>query len=287
MTGATGQLGGQILDSLIRDGGEKVVWGVSRSRIESDGGVHSRIVDLANPDGLVDVLREAQPTHVLHVGAMTSIAECHANPDLATAVNTVATRCLASAAADCGARFVFSSTDMVFAGDGAPYCEPDPPRPSSQYGRTKAAAERTLFQIPGTLVVRLPLMYGFPVRPRDTTFVRQVAALRAYEKLNLFIDEFRTPIALADAARALIALARGTDTGVLHVAGPERLSRLQLVERFAVALGISAVQANPVSRLSAAGAEPRPADLSLDGRRFVELYPACAPRSVITALLAR
>src|SRR5262249_22294263 len=160
-----------------------------------------------------------------------------ANPDVAKRVNTHATTALGRTGAQVGARLVFSSTDMVFAGDDAPYREADEPRPRSHYGRTKLAAEQALRGLPGCLVVRIPLMFGLPCTSRKTTFADQLAALREGRPLRLFTDEFRTPIHVEDAARALLALARSALTGVIHVAGPERLSRFELVARSAAGLG--------------------------------------------------
>jgi dTDP-4-dehydrorhamnose reductase len=147
----------------------------------------------------------------------------------------------------------------------------------SHYGKTKAEAERLVLEFPRTLVVRLPLMYGFPKIPRQTTFEQQVAALAARTPLRLFSDEYRTPVALRDAARALLALAGSEMTGIIHVAGPERLSRFEMGQRFAAALGIEDPNLVSVSRLSIDAAEARPADLSLDGSRFNECFPRLAP----------
>jgi dTDP-4-dehydrorhamnose reductase len=211
---------------------------------------------------------------------MTSVAEAHARPDDAHRINVEATRTLAQAARSVGARFVFSSTDMVFDGEAAPYRETDTPRPVSHYGRTKAEAEWVAADFDDTLVVRLPLMYGFARGPRDTTFAQQVAALGEGRPLRLFTDEFRTPIWLADAAVALIALGRSDQTGIIHVAGPKRLSRYEMVEQCARLLDIRDPQLVPTSRLSIDAHEPRPADLSLDGTRFVSLFPNLAPGPV-------
>ena len=118
------------------------------------------------------------------------------------------------------------------------------------------------------------MLYGLPCTPRATTFANQIAALRRGEPLKLFTDEFRTPVWLADAALALIVLARSELSGVIHVAGPERLSRYEMVRKFAELLRIDSPKLEAVSRLSIQSAEPRPADLSLDGTRFARIFPA-------------
>ncbi len=275
ITGASGQLGSHVVRQLATEGRGVAILALARQPNVGTEGVAVRQAELADLDALYAAVTEFKPTHVAHLGAMTAVGDCHRQPAVAERVNIEATRVLAVAAA--GARFVFSSTDMVFDGEAAPYGEADLPRPLSHYGRTKAAAEQALADIPNTLVVRIPLLYGFPRSRRQTTFVQQIAALRAGQPLRLFSDEHRTPVWLADAARAVIGLARSGLSGVIHVSGPQRLSRYELLARCADLLGLPARHLVAVSRLDIAAAEPRPADLSLDGRRFAEAFPQLVP----------
>lgn len=293
ITGASGQLGGHVLRALraVRPSGSLLALAGRGGLAISD--IPLSRIDLRNGAALRELVAAYRPTHVLHLGAMTSVAECRQRPDDARKVNVDATRALAEAAAASRARFVFASTDMVFAGDGAPYAESAEPDAVSVYGRSKIEAEQALKREGGAaaqgeagaaagraggLIVRLPLLYGLPATERATTFAQQIAALRAGEPLRLFDDEYRTPLALVDAARALVGLARSGATGVLHVAGPERLSRLELIERVAAALGIAGARLDGVSRVSSDAPEPRPEDLSLDASRFLREFADLAPR---------
>jgi dTDP-4-dehydrorhamnose reductase len=234
-------------------------------------------IDLADHDAVRAAVARFRPTHIVHAGALTAVGDCCADPSRAAQVNTVATGVLADAAAAIGARLVFASTDMVFAGDAAPYCESDPPRPLSVYGRSKAAAEQLVAEHPNALVVRIPLMIGLPCTRRPATFASQLAALRAGEPLRLFTDEFRTPVCSADAARALLGLARSGRTGLLHLPGPERLSRFEIIARCAALLGIAHPNLVPIARHEIAAPEPRPADLSLAGEPLGREFPDLVP----------
>jgi dTDP-4-dehydrorhamnose reductase len=52
----------------------------------------------------------------------------------------------------------------------------------------------------------------------------------------LYTNEFRTPLHAADAARGLVeCLLDGAGAGLVHLAGPERLSRYELGRRFLAA----------------------------------------------------
>lgn len=294
ITGASGQLGGHLLRLLTEPSdtpreilalaGQGPVFEPPAPAVGPAAELTILRLDLRDLDALRETVAVFAPTHVVHVGAMTAVGDCLQRPADAARINTDATRELALAAARRGARFVFSSTDMVFAGDAAPYRETDAPRPLSHYGRAKSAAERALRGVDNALVVRIPLLWGRPCTDRSNTFMTQLAALRAGRPLKLFTDEFRTPIHVADAAAALIALAESPLTGTIHVAGSERLSRYEMIRRVAAALGIAEPKLEAISRLSIESPEPRPADLSLDATRFRALFPALPIRPVGAAI---
>ena len=84
---------------------------------------------------------------------------------------------------------------------------------------------------------------------------------------------------MADAARALVELVDEDVAGVLHVAGPERLSRVELAERVLAAHGIDADRIDRSTRAEA-GMPERPRDCSLDARRAVEILPWLAAARV-------
>src|SRR5262249_40468773 len=87
-----------------------------------------------------------------------------------------------------------------------------------------------------------------------------------------FLDEWRTPLALLTAARALLGIAMSGPTGLLHVGGPERMSRWEIGERLAAFLRTGTTGLVSGHRPNGPG-EPRPRDASLDSRRWRELFP--------------
>ena len=134
------------------------------------------VVDLPEAIFLQRCVVGFQPTHIIQLGGMASVSEARRDPDTATRVNVDATKVLAQVAVELGSRLVFASTDMVFAGNSAPYREDAVARPLSHYGRTKVESEAAILGNDRVTVVRLPLMYGFPRVLRTTTFTEQVTA---------------------------------------------------------------------------------------------------------------
>jgi dTDP-4-dehydrorhamnose reductase len=271
VTGASGLLGGYLL-AVLRDGGQEVLaW--SGSRIGRFQNIPLQPVDLTDADGTSEAFREARPDVVLHAAALSSVAECQRDPARAEQVNASGSALLAELAGQTGARLLLVSTDLVFDGNKGWYTEQDMPAPLSTYGRTKRAAELAVLAISRSVVARVSLLYGPALGSRPSFFDEQLAALRQRRPIRLFADEWRTPLALTTAARALAALAISDFSGLIHLGGPERLSRLEMGQRLASSLGLDPSVIVPAARDSVPSAEPRPRDTSLDSHRWRRLFP--------------
>ena len=194
VTGGAGYLGSEVC-RLAVDAGHDVV--ATELRTPAPFG-RALSVDLREPFELEDV------DVVVHT------AYVQADPDMIVR----STRNVAAAAERAGARLIHLSTDFVFDGEHAPYTEGDEPRPVSPYGQAKFEAERLVHG----LVVRTSLLHGKP-GPQE--------ALAARDDVVFHTDEIRCPTHVSDLAAALLELAALDLTGVLHVAAPEAVSRLE------------------------------------------------------------
>jgi dTDP-4-dehydrorhamnose reductase len=123
---------------------------------------------------------------------------------------------------------VFFSTDLVFDGSKGNYIEIDAVNPLSIYAETKVAAEKFVLKNPRHAVLRTSLNSGASPGGR-TAYNEQLRDAWQREKTaKLFVDEFRCPIAAAATARATWEVAASDASGLFHLAGAERLSRLQI-----------------------------------------------------------
>jgi dTDP-4-dehydrorhamnose reductase len=246
VTGASGFLGGFVQRAVHAAGHELL----TTSRRSGDAAV-----DLAAP-GIAAALAQAlRPDVVLHLAARSRIDECEGDIPRARAVNADAVDALAERF---GARLLTVSTDLVFDGRHAPYGALDPVAPLSVYGLSKAEGEERA-RAHGARVVRLPLLFGADDQGRGASASLR-AALLAGRRASLFTNEYRTPLHAADAAAALVELVVDpAGPGLLHVAGPERVSRWELGRRFCARHGL------PLYRLDATEClDPlRPRDVSL------------------------
>jgi dTDP-4-dehydrorhamnose reductase len=259
------------MESLLAAGHE--VWGWSGRAAERRGAVALEPVDLTDAGATASALAAADPEVILHAAAMSRVEEVRRDPARAHAVNVEATGRLAQWCAERSRRLVYTSSDLVFSGSRAWNREDDPAAPILAYGRTKRAAEPLVLAAPRDLVVRLSLLYGPTRSGRPAYYDNAVAALRRGEPQTFFEDEFRTPLDLTTAALALVRLAATEARGVVHVAGPERVSRFELMRRVAVALGLDPALVRANRQNDVPTPESRPADVSLDCERLIALLP--------------
>lgn len=296
VTGATGLLGGFLCAALRARGAPFAACsGPSRGR---PTGADLHAVDITEPASVAEVFGDVRPDAVIHA-AVFNAADCARDPARAALVNVTGSANIAKACAEIGARLVHVSTDQVFDGEAAPYDEHAARSPTSVYGRTKADAEdAVLSSSQDAVVARMPLLFGPTQNARLGFFDHQLASLREKKTMRLFDDEWRTPLSLGVAAEWLVTLATTPapslrDARVLHLGGPERMSRYEMGARLARVLGISEAEIDALleraSRTTVPG-EPRPRDLSLDTTLFHRLHPGrSSPRfeDEVTRMLER
>ena len=271
--GGSGFVGDRAVAAALQTGAPVV--SASRDPGPGGDGAEGRVLDALHPEATQALLEELAPARILLCTALSRLDQCDAYPGLARELNVEFPRRVARGAEALGARLVFVSTDLVFGADAPPpggFDEEHPVGPVSRYGETKAAGERAVLEAsPGALVVRLPLMYGDSGGRGLGATDALLAAVARGERPRLLEDEFRTPLDVDVAARALVELLDSGVAGFLHVAGKERLARHELGLALLAAAGFDPARARAAvlagTRRQAGLETTRPADVSLDASR--------------------
>jgi dTDP-4-dehydrorhamnose reductase len=227
ITGATGQLGRQLVSAFSRVG-EVTALG------------HAEL-DLADPDA-GRVLAAARPEVVVNSAAWTDVDGCTRDPDRAMLLNGRAPGHLAAAT---DALFVQISTNEVFAGSAAePYAETNAPDPINPYGASKHAGEQAVAAVASRyLIVRTAWLFG----PGGRNFVTKIidaatAAAARGEAVRAVADEWGNPTWTPALAQAIVAAVDAAHTGpaypqILHLAGRPPVTRHGWAERVLAARG--------------------------------------------------
>ena len=212
-------------------------------------------LDLSTPSAAREAVERERPNAVFYCAYDKS------NPTVTVDAAIAAAR----AAASVSSRFVFFSTDLVFDGLLGAYTEQALVAPLSPYGRMKAEAEALVAaEHAEALIVRTSLLVGesgVTLRP-----THECEALERGQPVTLYRDEWRSPTAVDDVARAAWELCELGAAGVVHVAGPERLSRVVLGS-----ILCALYRFDPGLIQEADRPASRPRDTSLDSRRAASL----------------
>jgi len=174
-------------------------------------------------------LQTLKPQIIIHTAAMASIDECETQPELAQLVNYLATCRLVDFAVRRKIRFIFISSDAVFDGKKGNYSENEEPHAVNFYAQTKIAAEKYVLEnLPNAVVVRPALFYGLCLNGRPSFTEIMLQHLYAGKQIYTFTDQYRTPILVNNLVSALWELTENTFCGLLHLGGPQKVSRLEL-----------------------------------------------------------
>ena len=289
VTGASGFLGPAVCRRLNLLG---PVHGLSRTSPALHlprglGVTTASLADLRDPRATAEILDRVRPWAVVHLAAMSKPEACQRDRELSRRMNLEATALLADLCAERGLYMAFASTDFVFSGQDAPYDEDRRPDPSTVYGEHKHLAELAVLErLPRAAVLRLPTLVGRAPRRRPGFLQALLESPGLNGPLPLFADEYRTFLDSRDAAEGIALALENRARGLFHLAGPERLSRLDLGRMAEDVLGRT-LNLGESRQADVNTGTPRPPDLSLTGDRarlVLDFSPTPLRRALADAL---
>ena len=208
VTGAAGQVGGELLQSLAPLGEV-----LAPTRAE---------MDLADPASIQTYLRKTKPHWIVNPAAYTAVDKAESEPELAHAINGEAPGIIGREAAALNAKVIHFSTDYVFNGQGTtPWVETDPTGPLGVYGATKLAGEQALLASGAEAVIlRTSWVYG----ATGKNFLRTILNLsKVRDELRIVGDQHGAPTWSRDlaqlSAHIIHTMAQKLTSGIYHAAG--------------------------------------------------------------------
>lgn len=253
VTGATGFVGGNVAAQLAA-GGVDVVCAVRRDP-GPDFPWPWRLVDLASAQQLSGILREIQATAVVHLAIGATFDQLLANRRAGFDGYVGMTRSVVDAANSAGAVVSYVSTDWVFDGTGHAVPEDEPVNPVNLYGMFKALSERVVLdRAERGFVARVGAVQAVNLAAPDAPTQQSCG----FGNLGLAVvdsvargvpttvwegaaaNEIASPITAAEIGSLLLAALEVGADGVLHLVGPEALSRMGLARIACQAFGLDA-----------------------------------------------
>ncbi len=214
-------------------------------------------LDINDFEATTNLINEFKPNFVLH-------AACYANPQQAEAAtpkqvyntNVNATINIAKVCEKIGARLIFLSTDLVYAGYRGSMLKEDAKLiPASLYAETKLMAEiKIKANSSNYTILRNSLMYGIMDEQSASAFNKLYHNLKNGKNFNLFIDQFRTPLSFNDGARLLkeLIIKISENKAILlndiaNFGGKERVSRAEMGDILCEEAGLDKSLINRIS----------------------------------------
>lgn len=217
--GGSGILGQALLKQL----GDKAIGTYCSTPFK--GGVH---FDALNDDHADLLDQYPKLTHCYVLIGNAKVEECARDPQGTRLLNVVILKHILHDLLQRGIKPIFTSSETVFDGEQGNYTEADTPRPIIVYGQQKREVELYLLgQSKPFLIVRVAKVLGTTLSGRHP-FSEWCDDLEKRQEFNAAHDQYFSPIGETDAARMMIQLA--DYNGIYHVGGPNRVSRLQLLQ---------------------------------------------------------
>ncbi len=183
---------------------------------------------------LEEVFSTSTPEAVIHTAAVSNAEKADKlSADVVYDINVNSTAKIAELCSRYNSKLVYLSTDLVYAGYRGSLLREDAKLiPISLYAETKLMGEIKIQQtFDNYIILREALLIGFGLNNSRNNFHLMYEKLAKEEPVNLFIDQFRTPLALHEAARMIgELLEKSIDGEVLNFGGKERFSRYELGE---------------------------------------------------------
>lgn len=229
-------------------------------------------LDVADADAVGRTVAAIRPWAVINCAGFVRVDHAEHERGACWRSNVAGAVTLAAVCAEHGVAFVTFSSDLVFDGEkDAPYVESDGVRPLSEYGRSKAEAERAVVAAnERSLVIRTAAFFGHD----DYNFVTH--ALRALASGQAFMatrDVVVSPTYVPDLVEATLDHVIDGERGVWHLANDGAVSWEELAVRAANVAGVSTRCLRGVTLEEMALDAPRPRYTPLTSERGKVLAP--------------
>lgn len=239
ITGGSGLLGQYLNIELAK---QNPILTIYNSNIGNCNEFNSIEADILNFDTIEKLFEDFKPDVVIHTAAVTStIPDKSISSKYIFDLNVNATLNIARLCKKFNSKLLYTSTDLVYAGyRGSMLTEDAKLIPVSIYAETKLMGEIKIQEtFDNFIILRTALLFGFGLNHSMNHFHKMYKDLTDVKPVKLFIDQFRTPISLIEAARIISELIQlDIKSEIINLGGPERISRYELGIRLCEIAGL-------------------------------------------------
>lgn len=191
---------------------------------------NSKQLDVTNWKQVSNMVKKYRPKTIVHMAALTDLAECERDPAKAYLINGAGTYYMALAARNVGARFIYISTNSVFDGSKSDLLQvAGTPDPKSVYGHSKFLGELAVkSMLKDYAILRTCWIFGGG-RVKDKKFVGHIMRkIHSGEtRIQASSDNIGSPTYAKDLVLALRQFIMNKRVGTFHVVNSGACSRAE------------------------------------------------------------
>ncbi|MEM3399506.1 MAG: dTDP-4-dehydrorhamnose reductase [Candidatus Micrarchaeia archaeon] len=205
-------------------------------------------LDIREQEKTATLISKLEPEVVVHSAAMIGVDECEKEKEEAYAINVVGTQNVADACRKVDAKLIYVSTDYVFDGRKGNYVEEDEPNPINYYGKTKLEGERIVSKLDDYAIVRVSVLYGWPLRGQHDNFVSwAIKTMRNGGEVHALTDQRITPTFADNAAEAILTVVKKNANGIYHTTGSRCITRFEFANLIASVFNLEKRLIKPIT----------------------------------------
>lgn len=261
--GASGLVGTEVM----RAAAPRSVHGVARQV----SGLATEAMDLLDPAAIRRVIERERPALVVVASAWPWVDGCEQDPARSERENVGTVKNLVEVL-PASTRLVFFSTEHVFDGRAASYDEHAATSPLSVYARHKRDVEELLARRGRALVARTSYVFGHEARRKNFMY-RVVDASTSHTPLKVPSAQAGMPTWAVWLARSALQLAFEGVDGIVHLTGPDVLTKGEWAALLAKGLALPGVEIVEVPWQQSGQVAPRPERVRLVSTRHTLQHP--------------
>lgn len=226
LTGANGNVGGELRKSLLNSGDEVLTLGFH--------GLRERGIE-----DLCEIAKGCE--YIIHCGANTDLEFCELNPLAAYTDISFLTEKLVTVAARNSLRFLYISSTGVY-GDykPSPYTEYDVAIPLSVHHKAKLSAEKIVSLLPRSLILRTGWIFGGDIHNKKNFVVNRMNEMKSSSTNLLHANaiQYGCPTFVMDLIACIRQLMCSDLYGIFNCVNEGNASRMEYIQAIAANLEI-------------------------------------------------
>lgn len=234
-------------------------------------------LDIFSYDSLQKVFELTTPDVVINLtGIYKNLEFCEQNKDLTMNIHCNALKSVSELANKFDSFLITISTDQVFDGSKGNYTESDKVCPINHYGKTKAEGEKIVQNIAKKYcIIRTCMIWGQNnIRKTFSEFI--LDEIKHKNELKLIEDQTTSPTYLKNFCEMFSEVIEKEILGVIHLSGPENLSRYQFGQKLLELANLDKEKIIPSKRQEFDFGKYMPRDTSLNtdkARKLLKVTP--------------